>query len=66
MVGLVSVKIVSPSDQNKAQGYKGVFVFGKDRTSQTCFWWPFFASGSKKACRNATTVQKLPKNRHQV
>jgi len=29
MVGLVSVKIVSPSDQNKAQGYKGVLFLGR-------------------------------------
>ena len=49
MVGIVSVKFASPSDQNKPQGYKAVFVFGKDRSH--VFWWPFFASEGKKAYR---------------
>ena len=66
-MGLVSVKFVSRSDQNKAQGYKGVFDFRKGRSSKTCVLVAIFLlQTAKRHVETTIAVQKFPENRHKV
>ena len=60
--GLISVTFVSPSDQNRAQGYN-LFQFSERvGPARHVFWWPFFALKAETPIETTITVHKLPGN----